>query len=58
MTFILLAADPDEKQWTVLMQSENADPLLDEIDKEDSSLRFIVDTNRYITFDTRKSDDE
>jgi len=55
MAYLLLVADPDEKQWTVIMQSDNPDEVLDEIDKGDPSLRIAINTDDYITFDTRES---
>lgn len=59
MTYILLAADPEEKIWTVIAQSEDADEILEEIDKGDPSLRIAINTDNYITYDTREeSSDE
>jgi len=60
MAYLLLAADPDEKVWTVIAQSDSPDDILDEIDKGDPSLRIAINTDDYITFDTRegKSDGE
>lgn len=58
MTYLLLAADPVEKKWTILVQSDTPDAVLDEIDKGDPSLRIGINTDDYITFDTRESDNE
>lgn len=53
MTYLLLAADPDEKVWTILVQSDNPDDILDEIEKGDPSLRVGINTDDFIQFDVR-----
>lgn len=57
MTYLLLVADPEEKQWSVLMQSDDPDKIINEIDKGDPSLRIAINTDNYINFDTRESGD-
>lgn len=52
--YLLLAADPDEGQWTILHQSSNPDEILDMIDKADPSLRIAINTADFITYDTRE----
>lgn len=54
MPYLLLAADPEEKVWTVIAQSDDPDEILDEIDKGDPSLRIAINTDDYITYDTRE----
>jgi hypothetical protein len=56
MTYLLLVADPEEKVWSIVVQSETPDAVLDEIDKSDPSLRIGINTDDYITFDTRETD--
>ena len=57
MTYLLLVADPEEKQWSIIVQSEEADDIIDEVGEHDPSLRIVINTEQFITFDTKESDD-
>lgn len=55
MAYLLLAADPEDKIWTVIAQSDNPDEIIDAIDHGDPSLRIAINTENYVTFDTRET---
>jgi len=57
MAYLLLAADPDENVWTILLQSDSADDLIDEIQSEDHSHRIVINTENFITYDTKEAGD-
>lgn len=57
MPYILLVADPQEKQWSVMMQTDSSDDIINEVDKHDPSLRIVLHTDNFITFDTRSNDE-
>lgn len=54
MAYLLLVADPVENEWTIIAQSDNPDELIDEIAERDPSLRIVINTENYITFDTKE----
>jgi len=54
MAYLLLVADPEENEWNVIAQSDNPDTLIDEIAERDPSLRIVINTENYITFDTKE----
>jgi hypothetical protein len=56
MAYLLLVADPEENEWTIIAQSDNPDKLIDEIGERDPSLRIVINTENYITFDTKEQD--
>lgn len=51
--YLILASDPDDVQWTILLETENADEALDywTENKGDPSVRIFINTGDYITFD-------
>ncbi len=57
MTYLLIAADPVEMKWSVIVQSDSPDEILDQIDKGDPSLRIGINTDDFITYDTRETGD-
>lgn len=54
--FLVLACDPEEGQWTILMQTDDADKLLDywNDNEADPSLRITINTADFITFGTEE----
>lgn len=57
MAYLLLAADPEEKVWSVIAQSDDADEIIEAIDQGDPSLRIAINTENYITYDVREETD-
>lgn len=57
MTYLLLVADPEEKVWSIIAQSDDADSIIDEVAQHDPSLRIVINTETFITFDLREQDD-
>lgn len=52
MRFVILAQDPDEKLWSVVHQSDEADGALDfwkEV-PDDPSDRIMLDTEQFVYF--------
>lgn len=58
--YLILAADPDEGQWTILHQTDNADEAIDYWveNPADHSRRITLFTGDFITFDEAVRDDE
>jgi hypothetical protein len=56
MAFLLLVADPAEKVWSIIAQTDDPDDLIDEVGQYDPSLRIVINTETFITFDTREQD--
>lgn len=56
MPYLLLVADPEEKIWSVIAQADDPDEIIDDIGEQDPSLRIVINTDNFITFDTKESD--
>jgi hypothetical protein len=58
MVFLILAADPEDEQWTVLHQTVSADEALDfwQDNPGDPSKRFILNTDDFISFEIEKEE--
>jgi hypothetical protein len=57
MAYLLLVADPEENVWSVIAQTDDANDIIDEIEKHDPSLRIVINTETFITFDVREHGD-
>ena len=55
MPHLLIVADPEENDWNVIAQSDNADDIIDLVDEYDPSLRIVINTDNYITFPTKET---
>jgi hypothetical protein len=60
MSYLILAADPVEKKWSIVHQSEDINLALDYWNDQpkDESLRITVNTDDFITFDTEEVKDD
>lgn len=57
MAYLLLVADPEEKVWSIIAQSDDADEIIDEVQEHDPSLRIVINTETFITFDIKEHGD-
>lgn len=58
--YLVLATDPDTVDWTILLQTSDADVALDywQDNQDDPSLRIAINTGDFITFDPGKVETE
>lgn len=56
MPYLLLVADPDENDWNVIAQADEADEIIDMVDDYDPSLRIVLNTDNYVTFPPKEQD--
>lgn len=56
--YLILATDPENVDWTILLQTDDADEALDfwQDNKDDPSLRIAINTGDFITFDPSRAE--
>lgn len=58
--YLILATDPEKVEWSILLETEDADEALDywSDNKADPSLRVFINTGDFITFQPEAGGDE
>lgn len=58
--YLILATDPEEINWSILLQTTDVDEALDfwKDNKADPSLRIMINTSNFITFEVDEEESD